>query len=311
MFVALLIGKPYINALRRLGLGQHIREEGPKTHRQKAGTPTMGGGIILTGLAVTVLAMGMGRGEVGWAFLVTLAFGLLGLLDDLLAVTKGRNMGLMARQKLLGQLLFGLLLAYGGHRLGAGREMPLPFLTVTVTLGPTLFLLFSSFVAVAATNAVNLTDGLDGLAAGTVAAALLFQGYLAYLSGHPPLAAFAAAVAGSCLGFLWFNAHPAAVFMGDTGSLALGGALAAVAVLSGTTFFLPLTGGVFVLETLSVILQVLAFQTTGKRLFRMSPLHHHFELAGLSEEKVVVRFWLVGLLCGLLALFGAVPLMRA
>lgn len=307
MLISLLIGRPYINALRRLGLGQHIREEGPATHRGKAGTPTMGGVIILTGLTVTLLAMGALKGTVGWAFLITIAFGLLGLIDDLLGITKGRNMGLMARQKILGQIVLAVILGLYAYRTGLGTGMPFPFLAGAVNLGPVFLVLFSSFAVVSEANAVNLTDGLDGLAAGMVACAMLAQGFLAYLFGHPEMAVFAGAVAGSCLGFLWFNAHPAAVFMGDTGSLALGGALAAVAILSRTTFFLPITGGIFVLEVVSVILQVIAFQTTGKRIFRMSPLHHHFELGGLSEEKVVTRFWLAGIAFGLLALFGAGP----
>lgn len=185
--------------------------------------------------------------------------------------------------------------------------MPLPFLASLVNLGPYLLIILSSVAAVSAANGVNFTDGLDGLAAGTVAIAAIAQAILAYLHGQPAVAVFSAAVAGSCLGFLWFNAHPAAVFMGDTGSLALGGALSAAAVLSGTTFFLPVIAGVCVLEVLAVILQVVSFQTIHRRIFRMAPLHHHFELGGWAETKVVVRFWLVGLAFGLIGILAAWP----
>lgn len=305
LLAALLVGQPFLNGLRRLRLGQHIREEGPSTHQQKAGTTTMGGVIILTALAITLFALDAVRGAVAWAFFLTLGFGLLGLLDDFLSVTKGRNMGLKARQKLLGQIALAVLLGIYAYRAGLGVGMPLPFLANLVNLGPFFLIFISSLAAVSGANGVNLTDGLDGLAAGTVALAALAQAVLAYLFGQPGLAVFSAAVAGSCLGFLWFNAHPAAVFMGDTGSLALGGALSATAVLSGTTFFLPIVAGVFVLETLSVILQVVSFQTIHRRIFRMSPLHHHFELGGWAETRVVVRFWLAGLIFGLLGILAA------
>ncbi len=310
LVVALICGYPYLYWLRRLGLGQHIRAEGPSSHQKKEGTPTMGGVIILTGLGVTLFAMRAVKGVVAWTFFLTLGFAALGLADDLLSVLKGRNMGLKARQKLLGQIILACLAAFYALRLGLSRDLPFPFLDLSISLGPTLFFLLAAFAVVSTSNGVNLTDGLDGLAATTVAAAAVAQAALSLLFGAPEMALFCAALAGSCLGFLWFNSHPAAVIMGDTGALALGGALSTAAVFSRTIFYLPLTAGIFLLESLSVILQVLAFQSLGRRIFRMSPLHHHFELGGWAEEKVVACFGLMGLVCGLIALLGAWPAFR-
>lgn len=307
LLAALLVGGPFLSALRRFRLGQHIRVEGPQSHQRKAGTPTMGGAIILTAVAVALLALRAVRGDVAVAYFAALGFGFLGFLDDLLSVTKGRNMGLKARQKLLGQVLLAVLVSLYAAREGLGAGVYLPFTALRVDLGTALLTALSILALVSASNGVNLTDGLDGLAAGVVALAALAQGALALIFGRPEMAVFAAALAGGCLGFLWFNGHPAAVFMGDTGSLALGGALGATSVLTRTTFFLPLVGGIFVLETLAVIIQVVSFQTTRRRVFRMAPLHHHFELGGWGEVKVVVRFWLIGLLCGLFGLLAAWP----
>lgn len=304
---ALLVGGPFLTALRRLRLGQHIRAEGPQSHQQKAGTPTMGGIIIITAVAVALLALRAVRGPVAGAFLAMLGFGFLGFLDDLLSVTRGRNMGLKARQKLLGQALLAVLLGLYAAREGLGNGILLPFTALRVDLGTVFLAVLSTLVLVSASNGVNLADGLDGLAAGTVAIAAAAQGALALFFGRPEIALFAAAVAGAALGFLWFNAHPAAVFMGDTGSLALGGALGAMAVLTRTMFYLPLTGGIFVLETLAVIIQVVSFQTTRRRVFRMAPLHHHFELGGWGEVKTVVRFWLISSICGLIGVLAAWP----
>ncbi|MGE5550682.1 MAG: phospho-N-acetylmuramoyl-pentapeptide-transferase [Bacteroidota bacterium] len=310
LLVSILVGRPFLYALRRLRLGQQIRAEGPQSHQAKAGTPTMGGIIILTSLSVTMLALRAVRGTVAWAFFLTLGFGLIGFLDDILSVTKGRNMGLKARQKLLGQILLGGILGLYAARTGLGAGLPLPFFNGHVDLGPVLTCAVSVFVLLAASNGVNLTDGLDGLAAGAVAIAAIAQAVLAFLFGHPGHGIFLAAVAGACLGFLWFNSHPASVFMGDTGSLALGGALGATVILTGTTFFFPFTQAVFGLEALSVIIQVFFFQTVHRRVFRMSPLHHHFELGGWREEKVVVRFWLAGLFLGLIGVVGAWAVLR-
>jgi len=305
LLLAVILGDPFMRGLRRLGLGQHIREEGPQSHWKKAGTLTMGGIIILTALTVVLAVVGALRGFVIPVLLATWGYGLLGLADDVLSVTRGRNMGLKARQKLLGQIVLGILVGYFAHRAGLGRDLPVPFWAGRISLGPFFMIGLSTLAMVSAANGVNLTDGLDGLAAGAVAATAMAQAALAALFGQFELAVFAAAVAGSCLGFLWHNAHPAAVFMGDTGSLALGGALGALAIFSQTTFFLPLLAGLFVLETLSVILQVASFQATGKRILRMSPLHHHFELGGWPETKVVVRFWLLGAIFGLIGLMAA------
>ena len=310
LLAAMAVGRPYLVALRRLGLGQHIRTEGPETHQRKTGTPTLGGVIILTALAITLLAMGAVKGTLAWAFFITLGFGVLGLIDDLLAITAKRNMGLKARQKLFGQALLAGLVSLYAVKSGLGAGLPIPFFALNVDLGSVFLFLLSLVAIISASNGVNLADGLDGLAAGTVAVAAIAQTCLVVLFGQPGLAIFPAAIAGSCLGFLWFNAHPAGIFMGDTGSLALGAALGAAAVLSKTVFFLPIIAGIFVLETLSVILQVFSFQALGRRIFRMSPLHHHFELSGWAEEKVVVRFWLLGFLFGLAGILGAWPILK-
>ena len=308
--VALIIGRPFLYALRRLRLRQNIRQEGPQSHQTKAGTPTMGGVIIITAIGVTLAAMGTMRGKLAWAYFLTLGFAVLGLLDDLLGITRGRNMGLKAHQKLLGQIILAGLAALYAVQTGLGDSLFIPFTAAKLHLGAVTLFILSSFAIVATSNGVNLADGLDGLASGTVAVAALTQACLAFFFGDLPLALFSAAVAGACLGFLWFNTHPASIFMGDTGSLALGAALGIAAVMSRTTFLLPITAGVFLLEDLSVTLQVVSFKTTGKRIFRMSPLHHHFELSGWAEEKVVVRFWMAGLIFGLLALVGSVASLR-
>jgi phospho-N-acetylmuramoyl-pentapeptide-transferase len=264
----------------------------------------MGGVLILFGITAGTLA-GLGRRwspNLRWTLFLTLGYGALGLLDDLLNIVYHRSLGLKARYKLLGQVflagLFGLYVVQSGVMV----TLKIPYFdTHLAFINPVITFLFVVFTLVAMSNAVNLTDGLDGLAGGTSLIAGLAMGILALLQNETGLGIFALALAGACLGFIWFNAPPAQVFMGDTGALALGGALGAIGILSRTALFLPIIGGIFVAENLSVILQVLSYKTTGKRILRMSPLHHHYELGGLSESKVVIRFWIVGIL---LALFG-------
>lgn len=267
----------------------------------------MGGVLILLALAVAVvLTSSMGR-DVSIALLATLGYGVIGLLDDGLKIIAKRSLGLRARDKLVGQIGIALLISlFALSQDGLNTSLIVPFVKTSIELHPVVFVIFNILVMVAASNAVNITDGLDGLAAGTTATAALAFAILAWLSGSHDLAVFFAAVAGACLGFAWFNAHPAQVFMGDTGSLGLGAALAAGAILTGTTLFLPIIGGLFVVETLSVIIQVAYFRLTkGKRVFRMAPLHHHFELGGWSETTVMIRFWLLGLVCAAVGLLGA------
>ncbi|MCG8401717.1 MAG: phospho-N-acetylmuramoyl-pentapeptide-transferase [Firmicutes bacterium] len=301
--VTLALGPVAIPLLRRLKLGQSIRNDGPARHFSKAGTPTMGGVMILGGLTAAVLVAGRGDIDALVVLGVALGFGLIGFLDDFIKVALKRSLGLRAREKLLGQLLLAALLgALAPVVLDRGTVITVPFAVlvtgnvVELDPGPWLYILFSTVVVVGAANAVNLTDGLDGLASGiTVAAAAAFIP-IGLLADRPGVALTMAALVGGCLGFLFYNRHPAKVFMGDTGSLALGGALGAAAVLTGGELALLVIGGVFVLETLSVILQVFSFQVFGRRILRMSPLHHHFELVGWSETGVVRAFWLAAVL---------------
>ncbi len=321
--------------LRRLKAGQSIREEGPQSHQAKSGTPTMGGLAIIAATVITALAASVLTGSFGTATItvcaVTLAYGLIGFIDDYIKVVKKRNLGLTAKQKLALQILIAALAAAEQARIST--ELYIPFFRVYWKAG-WLFIPFVAFVVVAMTNAVNLTDGLDGLAASvtsvSAAAFSLFCGgwclmliisraassdALALLAGEADTllygrfltaAVFCASLAGACAGFLVFNHHPAKVFMGDTGSLALGGALAAAAIVGGTEFILPFAGLIYVLEALSVIIQVFVFKTqNGRRFFRMAPLHHHFELGGWKETKVVAVFTgVTALLCLLVLLFA-------
>ena len=263
----------------------------------------MGGLLMLAGICIAVLLV-HASSPVAWIMLfMTLACGALGFVDDYIKVVLKRNLGLKAKQKLLGQILMAAVVTYiGVQELGLKTDLWIPFVGSTVDLGLFYYVLVF-FVLVGTTNAVNLTDGLDGLAAGTVTVAALAYMLVCLHFGEQDLAVFCAATAGACAAFLRFNAHPAKVFMGDTGSLALGGILAAVAILTKTEVLLVVIGGVFVLEALSVIIQVTSFKTTGKRVFLMSPIHHHFELKGWSENKVVGVFWSVGVLFSALALW--------
>lgn len=300
--VALIVGPLVIPLLRRMKFGQSIREEGPERHYAKAGTPTMGGIIILTALIIPVVYFAGSSLEIWLALFVTLGHGLLGFIDDFIKVVLKRSLGLKARQKLLGQIVMALALCYFAiNYMGRGTDLWIPLLGVNIDFGPLYYILIF-LVLVGTTNAVNLTDGLDGLAAGTTTVAALAYAVICMNFAKPDLAIFCVSLAGATLGFLRYNAHPAKVFMGDTGSLALGGALAAVSVMTKTELLLVIVGGVFVIEALSVIIQVISFKSTGKRVFLMSPIHHHFELAGWSENKVVTVFWLAG------AVFSAIAL---
>ncbi|MEG6585939.1 phospho-N-acetylmuramoyl-pentapeptide-transferase [Dendrosporobacter sp. 1207_IL3150] len=300
--IAIISGPMIIPLLRRLKFGQSIREEGPQRHYAKAGTPTMGGIIILTSLIIPAIYFAGRSLEVWLALFITFGHGLLGFIDDFIKVVLKRSLGLKARQKLFGQIIMALALCYIAiNYMDRGTDLWIPLLGVNVDFGPLYYILIF-LVLVGTTNAVNLTDGLDGLAAGTTTVAALAYAVICMNFMKPDLAIFCVALAGSTLGFLRYNAHPAKVFMGDTGSLALGGALAAVSVMTKTELLLVIVGGVFVIEALSVIIQVISFKSTGKRVFLMSPIHHHFELAGWSENKVVTVFWLAG------AVFSAIAL---
>ena len=299
--IALLSGPLLIPFLRRLKFGQSIRQEGPQSHLVKAGTPTMGGVIMVLALTVATLLFCRSL-EIWVALFVTLGYGLIGFLDDFIKVVLKRNLGLKAREKLLGQILIAAGLAYfSAAYMQRGTDIWIPFWGQNFDLGFAYYILIF-FVLVGTTNGVNLTDGLDGLAAGVTTVAAVAYTVVSAVFSRPDLALFCAALAGACVGFLKYNAYPAKIFMGDTGSLALGGALAAVAVMTKTELLLIVIGGIYVIETLSVAIQVASFKSTGRRVFRMAPIHHHFELAGWSEQKVVGIFWLTATVFALLAM---------
>ena len=337
MFLAFVFGPWLIKRLRELQIGQYIREEGPQDHKKKAGTPTMGGVlIVLSTLVPSLLWADLRNGFVLLAMFALLAFAAIGFVDDYAKVSKQQNLGLTSKKKFLLQILVSTVVAIGllalATRAEYSTELVLPFfkrvhpnlvvhsLLSTPHFWPLAFVPFLLFVAIVitgASNAVNLTDGLDGLAIGCTviaAGALTVLTYvssnyrwatyldIAYIPRVAELTVFCGALVGASLGFLWYNAHPAEVFMGDVGSLALGGTLGLIAVIIKQEILLFFVGGIFVLEALSVILQVGSFKLRGKRIFRMAPIHHHFELAGWSESKVIVRFWIMALVFALFAL---------
>ncbi len=307
--IALFLGPVIIPALRRLKVGQSIREEGPKSHYSKSGTPTMGGIIIILAMIISIFTSGYYNQEVWAALFFTLGFGLIGFIDDYIKVVLKRNLGLRAYQKIIGQFLFALLLALYGSRYSAhGTKLVIPFANAYIDLG-VLYVPFVLFVVVGIVNAVNLTDGLDGLSTGvTLIVMATFSLITGSLMGtnavYEGISIVSAAVAGSCLGFLKHNANPAKVFMGDTGSLALGGAVAAVAVISNTLLLIPIIGGIYFAEALSVIIQVLHYKRTKRRIFKMAPLHHHFEMCGWKETKVVGVFWLVTVILAFIGIYS-------
>jgi phospho-N-acetylmuramoyl-pentapeptide-transferase len=320
--MALFIGPSMIAMLSRYQIGQQVRSDGPQSHLQKSGTPTMGGGLILVAMVLGTLLWADLSSRFVWILVATtLGFGLIGFYDDYLKLVVGNSKGLAARYKYLAQSLVGLATIMTLHHLRqspAETSLYVPFFkTVAVPMSTAGFVALSYFVIVGTSNAVNLTDGLDGLAimpAVMVAAAL---GVFAYVTGNFKFATylqipyipgvgealiFSATMVGAGLGFLWFNSYPAQVFMGDVGALAIGSALGTLAVLVRQEIVLFVMGGVFVLETLSVMLQVASFKLTGKRIFRMAPIHHHFELKGWAEPKVIVRFWIISVVLVLIGL---------
>ncbi len=304
--ITVLLSPIFIPFLRRLKFGQSIREEGPKSHQKKTGTPTMGGVVFLLAILVTTLIM-TGKfttvsEETYLLLFVTIGFGLLGFLDDFIKIAMKRNLGLTSKQKFLGQVVISIIFYLICRQSDLSTAIGIPFTDYELDFG-WFYVFIVIFWLVGFSNAVNLTDGLDGLVSGTSAIAFGAFAVLAWNQQNYEVALFCVAVVGAVLGFLVFNAHPAKVFMGDTGSLALGGALATVAILLKLELLLVIIGGVFVIETLSVILQVASFKTTGKRIFKMSPLHHHYELSGWSEWRVVVTFWSVGLLLSILGIY--------
>ncbi len=290
--LTLILGFFAIPLLKKLKARQSIREEGPKSHRIKSGTPTMGGLFMLLSAVLVVIFNKMIDPSVLWLLFLTLGHGLLGFLDDFIKAEKKRNLGLTAKQKMLGQIILAVLFCWGVvDTLHLPYSIAIPFTHMDISIG-LLYYPFVVLVIVGASNAVNLTDGLDGLASGCCVIAFSAYAMFCYMTGFNDLGYFIIILAGSCIGFLFFNYHPAKIFMGDTGSLALGGAIAGISVMTRTELLLIFLGLIFVLEALSVIIQVASFQLTGKRVFKMSPLHHHFELSGWSEVHVVWAFWI-------------------
>jgi len=337
LFLCVVLGPWLINKLREFQIGQYIREEGPRSHQKKAGTPTMGGVLIVISIIVPTLLWADLRYEYVWiAMFGLLCFAGIGFIDDYAKVMKRRNLGLTSRRKFSLQILVALLLTavlsvmqyYGAY----STTLNIPFVKnyqpdllihslldspFTYPLAFVFFFMFVAFIVVGSSNAVNLTDGLDGLAIGLMVIAAGALTILTYMGGHREFASylqlarnprtaeltvFCGAMTGASLGFLWYNAHPAHIFMGDVGSLSLGGALGVVAVLIKQELLLPFIGGVFAIEALSVILQVGSYKLRQKRIFKMAPIHHHFEALGWTESKIIVRFWIVGLVLALFAL---------
>jgi phospho-N-acetylmuramoyl-pentapeptide-transferase len=322
LLFVMMFGPAIIDLLRiKQGKGQPIREDGPQTHLLKRGTPTMGGLMILAGVLVATLLWGqLSNGYVLVVMGVTLAYGMIGFWDDFLKVTKRSTDGVSGRLRMALEVLVAAIAGYTMMKLGPtdlNTKLTFPFFKdLVLELGP-LFILMAAFVIAGAGNAVNFTDGLDGLAIVPVMIAAATFGVIAYLSGnvkfasylqihHVPgtgeLAVICGALIGAGLGFLWFNAPPAMIFMGDTGSLALGGALGTIAVAIKHEIVLAIVGGLFVLETMSVIIQVVSFKLTGKRVFRMAPLHHHYEQKGWKESTIVIRFWIISVILALVGL---------
>jgi len=323
IIICLILGPLFIQLLKKYQVKERIREEGPTSHHKKAGTPTMGGLIILAGIIIpTLLWADLTNFYVLMLLLVTAWLGLIGYMDDYLKIVKKQPKGMVARKKLVGQVLLGLMFAVMLQYIAPGDHYNgttgIPFFKNYILVLGFMYIPFVIVVITGASNAVNLTDGLDGLAIGLCGISFFALGGIAYVTGRfdfsdylqidylpgtGELTVYCGAAIGSCLGFLWFNSHPAEVFMGDTGSLALGGALGATAIMLKKELLLVIVGGVFVVEALSVIIQVISYRyRDGRRVFKMAPIHHHFELSGWSESKVVVRFWIIGALCALLTL---------
>lgn len=324
LVAAFLVGPTMIRRLSKYQVGQVIRKEGPKSHFSKAGTPTMGGALILIAVTLCMLLWGDLSNRYVWVvMLVMLGFGLIGWLDDYRKLVLKHSAGLAARRKYLLQSICGLGAAcflYFTAKYSVETQLFLPFFKYAIFELGLLYIFFAYFVIVGTSNAVNLTDGLDGLAILPTVIIAGALGIIAYATGHinfakylfipyvpgvGEVAVFCSAIVGAGLGFLWFNTYPAQIFMGDVGALGLGAALGAIAVVIRQEFVLMIMGGVFVLETVSVILQVASFKLTGKRIFRMAPIHHHFELKGWPEPRIIVRFWIITfilVLCGLATL---------
>ena len=299
LLLCVFLSPRFIDFMRERQFGQHIREEGPKGHHVKAGTPTMGGAVIFVALSIPFLILTDYDWRAVGVFGTAVACALLGFADDYAKIVRRRSLGVQGRTKLIVMVVISCGLWWiATQKAGIHETVRLRIVDANVDLGP-LFPVLIYFVIAGSANAVNLTDGLDGLAAGCAAIVMLAYVGIAFITtGEKDLALLSACIVGSCIGFLWFNAHPATIFMGDTGSLGLGGAIGAMAVMTNTTILLVVLGGIFVLEALSVMIQVFVFRTFNhRRVFLMAPLHHHFEMQGWSETKIILRFWIIATVC--------------
>ncbi len=320
LFISFLLSPWFIRKLKNRQIGQQVRNDGPESHFSKAGTPTMGGGLILFATLLPSLLWMDWQNSLLWSVLtITFSYGLIGFLDDYLKISKKNSKGLAGKKKLAGQFIIAGIICTLYYLHFDNGELRFPFFKdLRIDLG-WLYIPFSALVIVGSSNAVNLTDGLDGLAIGpvmTTASTFAILSYVAghskiaeylqipYLPGSGELAIFCACLVGAGMGFLWYNTYPAQVFMGDVGSLPLGGALGTVAVFTKNEILLAIIGGIFVIEAISVITQVASFKLTGKRIFRMAPIHHHFELKGWPEPKVIVRFWIISIMLAIVGLMS-------
>ena len=304
--IVVILGPIFIPMLTKFKFGQTVRDDGPLTHLQKNGTPTMGGVIMI----IAILITGLTRAKIDKDLLVGLicitGFGLVGFLDDFIKIKMKRSLGLKAYQKIILQFALALFVSYYQYSASpSATQMMVPFTDIVINLGP-LYVPIMMFVIIGTVNAVNLTDGLDGLASGVTLIVSIFFMMLAISVGNSDVGILAAATGGACLGFLGFNSYPAKVFMGDTGSMALGGAVVAFAVLTNSVLLIPIVGGIYFAEAISVIIQVASFKLTGKRVFKMAPIHHHFEQCGWPETRVVFVFWITTVVLawiGIIAVF--------
>jgi phospho-N-acetylmuramoyl-pentapeptide-transferase len=299
MLITIFLGPKFIEYLRVREFGQHIREDGPQEHHAKAGTPTMGGLIIFVSICVPYLVLSDRDAQSLTVFGVALGCAAIGFVDDYIKIVKRRSLGLSARWKILFQILLALVLWWvARHSVGLEPVLYFRIGGGSVDLGPVLYFVLVFLVLAGTSNGVNLTDGLDGLAAGSCAIVLLTYTAIAFVAGgQQDLALLSACLVGACIGFLWYNSFPASIFMGDTGSLGLGGAIGALAVMTQTEVLLLIIGGIFVIEALSVAIQVFSFKTFRRRVFLMAPLHHHFEMMAWSETKIMLRFWIIAAVC--------------
>jgi phospho-N-acetylmuramoyl-pentapeptide-transferase len=298
LLMCLFLSPKFIEFLRHREFGQNIREEGPQGHQTKAGTPTMGGIIIFLAITIPYVLLSKRDWQSVGVFGAAICCALLGFADDYTKIVKRRSLGLRARTKLVVTIAISLGLWWiATQKANIGPTIQLRIVDASIDLGP-LFPVFIYLVVAGTTTAVNFTDGLDGLAAGCAAIVLLAYIGITFIIGDSDLSLLAGCLVGACIGFLWFNSFPASIFMGDTGSLGLGGAIAGLAIMTNTEVLLILLGGIFVIEVLSVVIQVFSFQVFRKRVFLMAPIHHHFELQAWSETKIILRFWIVAAACG-------------